>query len=65
MTDMPTQIGPYEIDREIGRGGMGVVCLARDTQLDREVAIKLYDCRTAESVRRGPAKLRVAEEAVS
>ncbi len=34
------QIGPYHIDREIGRGGMGVVYLGRDTRLDRDVAIK-------------------------
>lgn len=37
---MEKQIGPYQIIREIGRGGMGVVHLARDTRLDRDVAIK-------------------------
>jgi serine/threonine protein kinase len=37
---MNKQIGPYQIIREVGRGGMGVVHLARDTRLDREVAIK-------------------------
>lgn len=36
----PSSIGPYRIEREIGRGGMGVVFLARDTRLDRAAAIK-------------------------
>ncbi|MDX2474030.1 MAG: hypothetical protein QNL91_10010 [Candidatus Krumholzibacteria bacterium] len=37
---MTNQIGPYQLIREVGRGGMGVVHLARDTRLDRDVAIK-------------------------
>ncbi len=36
----PAAIGPFEIQRELGRGGMGEVFLARDTRLDRQVAIK-------------------------
>ncbi|HWO89317.1 MAG TPA: protein kinase [Gemmatimonadales bacterium] len=34
-------VGRYSLEREVGRGGMGIVFLARDVELDRPVAIKL------------------------
>lgn len=34
------QIGPYTVLSEIGRGGMGTVYLAKDQELDRDVALK-------------------------
>src|SRR5881397_3850781 len=36
-----TRLGPYEVLSAIGAGGMGEVYKARDTRLDRTVAIKV------------------------
>ncbi len=39
------RLGPYEIQRQLGAGGMGEVWLGRDTRLEREVALKVLPAR--------------------
>jgi serine/threonine protein kinase len=41
MLTAGTKLGPYEIIAPLGAGGMGEVYRARDTRLDRDVAIKV------------------------
>jgi serine/threonine protein kinase len=36
-----SRLGPYEIIAQLGQGGMGIVFRARDTKLEREVAVKV------------------------
>ena len=45
-----TLSGRYEVDREIGRGGMAVVYLARDVRHGRMVAIKVLNPELAEAL---------------
>ena len=46
------KLGPYEILGQIGKGGMGEVYRARDTRLDREVAMKFSAERFSERFER-------------
>ncbi len=41
------RLGPYEIQSALGAGGMGEVYTARDTRLDRIVAIKVLPSSVA------------------
>jgi len=45
-----TKLGPYEIQSPLGAGGMGEVYRARDTRLDRIVAIKILPSHLSENL---------------
>jgi WD40 repeat protein/predicted Ser/Thr protein kinase len=59
----PIKIGRFTIVRELGAGGMGVVYVAYDEQLDRRVAVKLL--RRAETDTQGKARLAREAQAMA
>ena len=62
MAELPSRYGPYQIVNPLGAGGMGQVYRARDTRLQRFVAIKvLHDSAALDPDR----QRRFAQEAVA
>ena len=63
MTLAPgARLGPYEIVAPLGAGGMGEVYRARDTRLEREVAVKVL---TGAAAYHEPAQARFRQEALA
>jgi hypothetical protein len=63
-TPPPARLGPFRLDRELGRGGMGVVYLAHHTRLRRPAAVKVIRSGAAATPEQ-VARFRTEAEAVA
>ncbi|MFO0999134.1 MAG: family 16 glycoside hydrolase [Planctomycetaceae bacterium] len=65
FTSFPSEFGRYRIEKLLGKGGMGAVYLAIDTQLNRKVALKIPFFDAKEEPKRAERFIREARAAAS
>lgn len=63
VAQAPTRLGRYEIERELGRGAMGIVYLGHDPHIARPLAIKTLNYAHLEGAEREAVKTRFFREA--
>lgn len=63
IAQAPTRLGRYEIERELGRGAMGIVYLGHDPHIARPLAIKTLNYAHLDGTERESVKTRFFREA--